>query len=93
MGDRDLATPGRLVKLKCPSCTASHWVVDNDFYIPELRNHLDYDERTYECPQRGSIGQGFQVQKKAPATLTLHAPWYLKSSRAICVPAGEKMRT
>ena len=70
-----MATPARLVKLRCPRCGASHWVVDNDFYSPDLHNHLDYDERTYECPQCGEMGRGFHVQKKTPVGLTLRAHW------------------
>lgn len=72
-----MATPARLVKLKCPRCTASHWVVDNDFRGSNLlgQRELDYDERAYECPQCGECGPGFQVQKKTPVALTLHAHW------------------
>ena len=73
-----MATPVRLVKLKCPGCAASHWVVDNDFYSYDLSNYRDYDERSYECPQCGLIGRGFQVQKKTPPALTVHAHWLFK---------------
>ena len=74
-GANGVATPRRLVKLKCPRCPASHWVSDSDFRSPDLRHYLDYDERTYKCPHCGEIGTGFWVQKKAPASLTLRANW------------------
>jgi hypothetical protein len=70
-----LATPARLIKLKCPRCPASHWLVDNDFYGPDLRTYLDYEERTYDCPQCGLRGPGFHVQKKTPVGLSLRANW------------------
>jgi len=75
-----LATPARLVKLKCPRCTASHWVVDSDFRGSILlgQRELDYDERTYKCPQCGEIGISFQVQKKTPLALTMRAHWLFK---------------
>jgi hypothetical protein len=76
-GARGLATPARLVKLKCPRCTARHWVIDNDFRGSSLlgQRELDYDERTYGCPQCGERGTGFQVQMKTPVALTLRAHW------------------
>jgi len=72
-----MATPVRLVKLKCPRCAASHWVVDNDFRGLGLlgQRELDYDERAYHCPQCGEGGSGFQVQKKTPVALTLRGHW------------------
>ena len=72
-----MATPVRLVKLKCPRCAASHWVVDSDFRGSSLsgQKEFDYDERTYPFPQCGETGPGFQVQKKTPVSLTLRAHW------------------
>ena len=72
-----MATPARLVKLRCPHCGASHWVVDNDFRGSFLlgQKELNYDERAYECPKCGLLGPGFRVQKKTPIQLTLRAYW------------------
>jgi hypothetical protein len=72
-----MATPVRLVKLKCPHCFASHWVTDNDFRGSSLmgERELDYDERTYACPRCAKSGPGFHVLRKTPVALTLNAHW------------------
>jgi hypothetical protein len=72
-----MATPVRLVKLKCPHCSGGHWVMDNDFRGASLmgQRELDYDERIYKCPRCRETGPGFLVQKKTPVWLTLHAFW------------------
>jgi transposase-like protein len=71
-----MATPARLVKLSCPHCAATHWVIDNDYRGADLlgQRELDYDERTYACPHCGQQGPGFRVQMKTPVSLTLDAP-------------------
>lgn len=82
-----MATPARLVKLKCPRCAASHWVVDNDFRGSSLlgQRELDYDERACHCPQCGEVGSGFQVQKKTPVALTLRVHWLFEIlARHLC---------
>ena len=65
-GAKNMATPVRLVKLKCPRCAASHWVVDNDFRGLGLLGHreLDYDERAYHCPQCGKEDQASRFRRK-----------------------------
>ena len=75
-----MATPARLVNLKCPRCAPSHWVVDNDFRGSSLlgQRELDYNERAYHCPRCGARRSGFRVQKKTPVALTLRANWLLE---------------
>ena len=63
-----MSTPPRLVRVKCPNCAASHWVVNCDFPgegTPWL--DLPYEARTYQCPHCGNTGAGYQVQEKSPA--------------------------
>ena len=50
-------------------------MVDRDFYSPYMRDYLDYDERTYECPKCQLTGSVFQVQKKTPVALSVRTPW------------------
>jgi ribosomal protein S27AE len=71
-----LATPPRLVKLKCPRCGASHWVVDHDYRGAVLlgQRELRYVERDYQCPHCGEAGNGFRVRMKTPVILTLGVP-------------------
>lgn len=71
-----MATPPRLVKLRCPRCGASHWVVDHDNRGAILlgQRELSYDEREYGCPHCGAAGSGFRVRMKTPVLLTLSAP-------------------
>jgi len=60
-------TPARLVKLKCPSCSASHWVIDCDFpgeSTPSL--DLPYEARSYECPHCGFNEKGYIVEEGSP---------------------------
>jgi hypothetical protein len=37
------------------------------------QKELDYDQRSYKCPQCGESGIGFQVEKKTPVALKLRA--------------------
>lgn len=68
-----MATPARLVRLKCPRCSAGHWVVDSDYRGSSLLGfpELSYEERTYDCPRCGQEGTGFRPQLKTPVRLTL----------------------
>ena len=70
-----MATPARLVRLRCPRCIAGHSVVDNDFRASHIlgQKDLDYQERTYECAKCGETGPGFRVQVRTPVALTLRA--------------------
>jgi hypothetical protein len=63
-----MATPPRLVELKCPMCHAHHWEIDNDYRGAELvgAKELSYAERTYRCPACGTSGTGYQVGRKSP---------------------------
>ena len=72
-----MATPPRLVRLRCPSCCRTHWVIDSDYRGAALRGQaeLRYDERSYSCPHCGRAGVGFKVDMKTPVSLTLKAEW------------------
>jgi hypothetical protein len=62
-----MSTPARLVRLKCPNCAASHWVIDCDFPgegTPWL--DLPYEKRTYPCPHCCRDSAGHQVKEKSP---------------------------
>src|SRR5687768_3435977 len=64
-----MATPGRLVELRCPRCGAFHWEIDCDCRGADLdgdERGLTYPERTYECPACGVSGEGYEVGRKSP---------------------------
>jgi hypothetical protein len=68
-----MATPARLVELRCPLCHEAHWVVDNDFRAAFLAGGQDllYEERTYTCDQCGGAASGHEVLRKSPAEFFL----------------------
>lgn len=68
-----MATPPRLVELKCPVCQHHHWVIDHDYRGSELfgDRELSYDERTYDCPFCSASGTGYQVIQKSPPAFLL----------------------
>ncbi len=62
-----MSTPARLVRLSCPNCAASHWVIDCDFpgeSTPWI--DLPYEKQAYACPYCGRESTGHQVQEKSP---------------------------
>ena len=68
-----MATPPRLVELKCPACQRNHWVIDHDYRGSELvgKRELSYDERTYDCPLCSASGTGHQIIQKSPPAFLL----------------------
>ncbi len=68
-----MATPPRLVKLKCPSCRETHWVIDHDFYAAYLvgEKELDYPDRHYSCPACECHDLGWSVCEKSPPEFLL----------------------
>jgi hypothetical protein len=68
-----MATPPRLVELKCPVCHAHHWEIDCDYRGAELvgQKELSYAERTYRCRPCGTSGTGYQVGQKSPPAFFL----------------------
>jgi hypothetical protein len=62
-----MATPLRLVSLKCPRCGADHWELDSDFRGEEDPDEEQpYGERTYRCPACRTNGSGYTVGQKSP---------------------------
>jgi hypothetical protein len=63
-----MATPSRLVELRCPHCTSSHWEIDNDYRGAGLLGgvELSYQERKYRCPHCKKTGPGYEVLQKSP---------------------------
>ena len=59
-----MATPARLIRLRCPHCRKSHWNVDNDFRgmdgVPTR-----HENESYRCPRCEQLGVGFVVRWKA----------------------------
>jgi NAD(P)H-flavin reductase len=37
-----VATPPRLVRIKCPACPGSHWEIDHDFLYPMTKADFDH---------------------------------------------------
>ena len=68
-----MATPPRLVELKCLACQHGHWEIDHDFRGAELvgKRELSYEERTYACPLCSASGTGYQVIQKSPPAFFL----------------------
>ena len=68
-----MATPGRLVELRCPRCGGVHWEIDNDHRgMAFLRKReLLYPEREYRCPRCQISGTGYEVVRKGPSEFFL----------------------
>ena len=68
-----MATPPRLVELKCPKCSFPHWEIDHDFRAAHLAGGVekDYEHRTYKCNDCGHSGIGYAVVRKSPPEFML----------------------
>ena len=68
-----MASPARLLELRCPRCGGSHWEIDNDYrgFDPaDLgAEGSSYAERTYRCPVCGATGTNYSVLQKGPEYL------------------------
>jgi len=74
-------TPARLTELKCPSCRATHWVIDSDYRgVDGVKE--PYEERVYPCPQCGEVGAGHEVLRQSPPQFLLQPhPMYPMSNK------------
>jgi len=63
-----MATPPRMVELKCPNCKCPHWEIDHDFRGTHLlgRPELSYGERSYSCPHCTATIAGYRVLRRSP---------------------------
>ena len=68
-----MSTPPRLVELKCPRCSRTHWETDCDFRGAILvgERELAYPDRTYRCPHCDFAQAGYSVQRKSPDSFLL----------------------
>lgn len=57
-----MATPARVIQLKCPGCAASHWVFDSD-YRGMGGEFVPFEQREYRSPHCGVTGTGYQVEQ------------------------------
>jgi len=64
---RDLktVTPPRMSELRCPACSATHWVIDSDFRFTTGEDQ-PYEARPYRCPECGQLQIGCEVLLQAP---------------------------
>ena len=66
-----MATPARMIELKCPQCSATHWERDADF--PGMDgDFIEYSDRAYTCPSCARRGAGYGVLQKSPPATHLH---------------------
>src|SRR5689334_5322923 len=66
-----MATPPRLVELRCPACGRPHWQIDCDFRGMDPDEEVPYERRAYHCPHCATRSDGFQVGEKSPPAFFL----------------------
>lgn len=60
-----MATPVRLLELRCPKCNQPHWEMDNDFRGIGGKK-IPYPDRTYACCHCRFEGEGYTVLQGSP---------------------------
>ena len=68
-----MATPPRMVELRCPRCRHHQWVIDHDNRGSELLGQPErsYRERTYHCPACREASTGYKVLQRSPPAFFL----------------------